>query len=234
MLVPVTIRHSFDVELVDHMGDDHRPLQAARTSTLGPESLDTGQGPGLTNRLIGDRHGVPFEHAVMSWLITAPIAVWREFMRHRMASYSEESARYRQLAPNFYIPPLGRLLLQTGKPMDYKFEPAEITQYGKMHSQMTYSYEIAYQAYLDMLAEDIAREVARLVLPVGIYSTAMVTMNLRALMNFLSLRVKAEGSMFPTNPQWEINQVANEMENQFAELFPIIHEKFVSNGRVCP
>lgn len=230
----IEVRSDFDVVLVDHLGTDHRPVQAARTSTQGPEALETGQGPGLTNRLIGDRHGVPFEHIVITWLLTIPIAVARELVRHRHSSISEESARYRQLRPVFYIPPRGRLFVQVGKAMDYHFEPATDLQYDRLSEALYLLYDYSYAKYESLLGSDIAREVARLVLPVGIYTTMMVTMNGRGLMNFLSLRVKSDASTYPTNPMWEINQVADQMENHFAELYPVIHTKFVENGRVCP
>jgi thymidylate synthase (FAD) len=85
-----------------------------------------------------------------------------------------------------------------------------------------------------MLAAGVAREVARGVLPVTIYSTAYVTMNARALMNFLSLRKKAEDSLFPSYPQREIEMVAEKYEEYFAQVMPITHEAFVANKRVSP
>ena len=85
-----------------------------------------------------------------------------------------------------------------------------------------------------MLEAGVAREVARIVLPVTIYSSAYVTMNARALMNFLSLRRKAEGSHFPSFPQREIEMVAEKYEEEFAKMMPITHASFVANGRVAP
>jgi thymidylate synthase (FAD) len=85
-----------------------------------------------------------------------------------------------------------------------------------------------------MLDAGVAREVARAVLPVNIYSSAYVTMNARAMMNFLSLRRKSEGSTYPSYPQREIEMVAEKYEDVFAELMPITHAAFVANGRVAP
>ena len=92
----------------------------------------------------------------------------------------------------------------------------------------------AYRSYLRMLDAGIAREVARMVLPVSIYSSAYVTLNARSLMNFLSLRRKAEGSHFPSYPQREIEMVAERYEEEWARLMPITHAAFVANGRVSP
>ena len=85
-----------------------------------------------------------------------------------------------------------------------------------------------------MLDAGVAREVARGVLPVTIYSSAYVTMNARALMNFLSLRRIAEGSHFPSYPQREIEMVAEKYEEHFQKLMPITHACFLKNGRVAP
>jgi thymidylate synthase (FAD) len=85
-----------------------------------------------------------------------------------------------------------------------------------------------------MLDAGVAREVARMVLPVSIYSSAYVTMNARGLMNFLSLRRKVEGSRFPSYPQREIELVAEAYEEQFARVMPLTHAAFEANGRVAP
>ena len=80
----------------------------------------------------------------------------------------------------------------------------------------------------------VAREVARAVLPVGLFSSMYVTMNARALMNFLSLRTSREGSHFPSYPQREIEMVAEKMEEHFARLMPLTHAAFEKSGRVAP
>jgi thymidylate synthase (FAD) len=85
-----------------------------------------------------------------------------------------------------------------------------------------------------MLDAGIAREVARGVLPTTIYSSAYVTMNARAMMNFLSLRRNVEGQRFPSFPQREIEMVAEQYEAAFAEVMPLTHKAFVENGRVAP
>jgi thymidylate synthase (FAD) len=85
-----------------------------------------------------------------------------------------------------------------------------------------------------MLTAGVAREVARAVLPVGLYSSMYVTMNARALMNFLSLRTSREGSHFPSYPQREIEMVAEKMEEHFARLMPLTHGAFEKSGRIAP
>jgi thymidylate synthase (FAD) len=85
-----------------------------------------------------------------------------------------------------------------------------------------------------MLDSGIAREVARAVLPVNIYSSMYVTMNARAMMNFLSLRTTREGTHFPSFPQREIEMVAEKMEEFFADKMPVTYAAFNKNGRVAP
>ena len=225
-MMDVQFRSDFDVTLIDTMGSDHRIVQAAKVSTLGAESLEVGESEGLISYLMRNRHGSPFEHGVMQWMISAPIFVWREFHRHRIASYNEESSRYKQLAPVFYNPPPHRPAKQVGKPGHYT-----LTNDGQRASlaagdMQRIQFE-AYRAYQRLLSEDVAREVARQVLPVSIYSTCYVTMNVRALMNFLSLR-NAPSAL------WEIRQVAAQIEETFSAAFPQTHAAFVAAGRVAP
>jgi len=93
---------------------------------------------------------------------------------------------------------------------------------------------VAYESYQRMLDAGIAREVARMVLPLSIYSSMYVTVNARSLMNFLSLRTKHPESTFPSFPQREIELVAEQMESAWATLMPLTHAAFAQNGRVAP
>jgi thymidylate synthase (FAD) len=155
-------------------------------------------------------------------------------MRHRIASYNEESGRYRELSPVFYIPNKARKLVQTGKTGHYVFVDGTDEQYATTVAAMKDAYRIAYESYKKMLDAGVAREVARAVLPVATYSSMYVTMNARALMNFLSLRTSREGSHFPSYPQREIEMVAEKMEEHFKKLMPLTYEAFEKSGRVAP
>lgn len=235
----ITFRSDVTVELVRASASDADVIFAARVSTAGEQTLedldaDPQRSAGLINYLMRDRHGSPFEHNSMTFFVRAPIFVWREHMRHRIASYNEESGRYRQLEPVFYIPSRVRPLIQVGKPGAYEFLPGTDEQYDLIEQDMRASCTNAYASYLRMLDAGIAREVARMVLPVSIYSSAYVTMNARSLMNFLSLRTKSEDSHFPSYPQREIEMVAEQYEDEWARLMPITHAAFLKNGRVAP
>src|SRR5580700_10391518 len=191
----ITFRSDMTVELVKHAASDADVIWAARVSTKGEQSLadvnaDAERSAGLINFLMRDRHGTPFEHSSMTFYVNAPIFVFREFMRHRTFSYNEESGRYRKLAPMFYVPGPQRKLVQTGKPGAYEFTDGTPQQHAVVSATVKQACHDAYAAYLTMLDAGVAREIARTVLPVGMYSSMYATCNARALMNFLALRTK--------------------------------------------
>jgi len=235
----ITFRSDVTVELVRAQAADADVLFAARVSTKGEQSLedvgaDAEKSRGLINYLMRDRHGTPFEHNSMTFYVQAPIFVFREFMRHRIASYNEESGRYRELRPVFYVPAPERRLIQQGKPGAYDFVEGTPEQHEVTVAATKRACEQAYAAYREMLDAGVAREVARGVLPVATYSSMYVTMNARSLMNFLSLRTKRPDSRFPSFPQREIEMVAELMEAEWARLMPLTHAAFEANGRVSP
>lgn len=237
--VEPTFRSDVTVELVRSSAKDADVIFAARVSTAGEQSIadvdsDATEATGLIRYLMRERHGSPFEHNSMTFLVTAPIFVWREHMRHRIASYNEESGRYRELKPVFYLPGRDRNLVQVGKTGHYEFTPGSDEQHALIESAMKHSCRVAYEAYQDMLDAGIAREVARMCLPLSIYSSAYVTVNARSLMNFLSLRTKSDDSTYKSYPQREIELVAERYEEEWATLMPITHAAFVANGRVAP
>ncbi|GAB3144281.1 FAD-dependent thymidylate synthase [Marisediminicola antarctica] len=238
----IQFRSDVTVELIRANATDADVLFAARVSTQGEqtlaaakdEDLDTSRSKGLINYLMRDRHGSPFEHNSMTFYVQAPIFVFREFMRHRIASYNEESGRYRELNPVFYVPGPERNLVQVGKPGAYDFLPGTTEQTELVQAEAKRVSTAAFESYQRMLDAGVAREVARIVLPLNIYSSMYVTMNARALMNFLSLRTKREGTQFPSYPQREIEMAAEQMEQRFAALMPLTYATFNENGRVAP
>ncbi|MYZ35064.1 FAD-dependent thymidylate synthase [Streptomyces sp. SID4917] len=384
-----SFRGDVTVELLKHSASDTDVLWAARVSTAGEQSLeevskDPERSKGLINFLMRDRHGSPFEHNSMTFFISAPIFVFREFMRHRVGwcvagdteitlesesgtlsrrtiadlhrlwhldagdrpqqvrcydeetltarrarivdviesgvkplirivtaagralratvdhavltpdgwrkagelttgdavlaeaternaapdvivsiaddgeemtydlsvegpwhnfladgivvhnSYNEESGRYRNLQPVFYVPAEDRKLVQQGRPGKYEFVPGSAAQQELTGRAMRDSYLQAYEAYQRMLAEGVAREVARAVLPVGLFSSMYATCNARSLMHFLGLRTQHEQAKVPSFPQREIEMVGERMEEHWAKLMPLTHAAFNANGRIAP
>jgi thymidylate synthase (FAD) len=216
-------------------------VSAARVSVLGSNILDRPlfdeADKGLIGYLMKNRHGTPFEHNMFKFFVHAPIFVFREFQRHRIGfSYNEQSGRYSELEGKFYLPPRDRNLVQHGKPGSYTFGPGTTTQYNTMVYDFCDLYEHAYAVYLRQLEAGVAKEVARMVLPVALYSSMYVTCNARSLMAFLSLRQqhKEGAAQFPSTPMHEINEIANQMERVFEFAMPITHAAFVANKYVGP
>jgi len=228
------------VTLIQHASDDVMVAAAAKVSTTGDEARDLerieeeGGISGLIRYLMKHRHGSPFEHGMMTFFVHAPIFVIRELQRHRIASYNEESGRYRELAPVFYVPGPDRALCQVGKPGHYEFVSGTPQQHELVQAEARRVCTDAYASYRRMLDAGIAREVARIVLPLTIYSSMYVTLNARSLMNFLSLRTARDDSHFPSYPQREIEMCAEQMETAWAALMPLTHAAFEANGRVAP
>ncbi|CAK7280519.1 Flavin-dependent thymidylate synthase [Streptomyces misionensis JCM 4497] len=236
----LTFRSDVTVELVKSSASDADVLFAARVSTAGEQSLDElkkdpERSKGLINYLMRDRHGSPFEHNSMTFFISAPIFVFREFMRHRVGwSYNEESGRYRELQPVFYVPDTARKLVQQGRPGKYVFVEGTPEQHAAVSGTLEESYRQAYASYRKLLDEGVAREVARSVLPVGLYSSMYATCNARSLMHFLGLRTQHELAKVPSFPQREIEMVGEKMEAQWAKLMPLTYAAYNANGRVAP
>jgi thymidylate synthase (FAD) len=178
--------------------------------------------------LVAKRHGTPFEHTWFKFHVRAPIFVFREWHRHRIGvSINEESARYSPLAGDFYVPEGEAWRKQVGKPGRYTYEPLSEEERYQWSAQLEGAYKGCYELYEDMMEAGVAKEIARLILPVGIYSQMIWSCNARSLMNFLSLRNDPQA-------QREIRLYAEAMEAEFARLMPVTHDEFVKNGRRAP
>lgn len=243
MTTEVKFTSELTVELIEFGGDDLRLVEAARVSTRGAMPADSTPeartlqpaDEGLIRRLMKDRHGSPFEQGWLQVRVHGPIFCFREWHRHRIGhSYNEESGRYTQLAPLFYETPAHRPLIQVGKPMDYKFEPAPMELQLERRDRQRASCRLAYATYEKDLEAGIAKEAARMCLPVSIYSSMYDSMNPRSIMSFLGLRTNHPEARFPSNPQWEIARLADQLEAIFAQLWPVTHKAFEANGRVAP
>lgn len=233
----ITYTDQMKVDLIDSMASDDAILRAMMVSTDGDgtvEEMTPEAKAGRINFLMANRHGSPFEHGSITFRVEAPIAVFREWHRHRVQSFNEMSGRYTVLPPKFYIPAPERPLVQQGKPGHYEFVPGNAEQYRLMYTGIERQCRNAYGEYEAMMEAGIAKEVARGVLPVYTFSVMYVTANPRAWMHFLSLRTKDEDSMFPSFPMWEIEQCADKVEAALHHLMPLTMTAFGANRRVAP
>jgi len=215
------------VRLDAALADDLSVVNAARVSFgVRRDALDD-RDRGLVGFLVRERHGSPFEHNAFRFHVRCPIFVAREWFRHRIGSFNELSGRYTQLPEAFYVPAADDVRTQVGKPGSYAFEPVEPALAEQTRERMRAAYDAAYASYAALLGAGIAKEVARAVLPVGIYTEFYWTVNARSVMNFLSLRA-AE------NAQREIRRYAEAVEQLFAARMPLTHDAFVANDRTAP
>lgn len=218
--------HGF-VRLDDAMASDLSVANSARVSFAKRKDVLDDSDEGLIRFLLRERHGTPFEHNSFRFHIRCPLFVAREWMRHRVGSFNEESARYHQLEGDFYVPAPEDVRTQVGKPGSYTFEPVEPAVAEEVRSQLGQAYAGAYALYLELIERGLAKELARCVLPMGTFTQFYWTVNARSLMNFVSLRA-AETA------QLEIRRYAEAVESFFAELMPITYAAFMANGRLAP
>lgn len=244
MPTEVKFKSAIDVELIQSMGGDYMVVAAARVSTSGREALQYAQAgledgnAGLINYLMKMRHGTPFEHSSMTFFVSAPIFVWREWHRHRIGfSYNETSARYKQLEPVFYLPDRERPMMKVdgwkpGRPRFLRCD--DDAKYERLIERLTRDYSQCYADYEANLEDGFDPGLARDCLPVGIFSDCWVTTNPRALMSFLSLRTHCPDAKFVSYPLYEIEVAADACEQIFKAGWPLTHKAFVENGRVAP
>lgn len=227
-VVPV-LDHGF-IYMVDYMGDDVAIEQAARVS-YGWGTRSVSQTEGLIRYLDRHRHTSPFEMGELKFHAKLPISVARQWVRHRTASLNEYSARYSILSKEFYIPDADSINIQStnnkqGRGAAVSAEEAALVQ--KVFSDNA---ERNYEDYLFLLNDDgngkpmdpdrpqIARELARNVLPVNIYTEWYWKVDLHNLFHFLSLRMDPHA-------QLEIRKYADVMAGMINDAFPLSYKAF--------
>jgi len=208
--------HGF-VRLVDHMGSDLSVARAARVSydAAWRAGEDQGSDAKLINYLWKNRHTTPFEAATFTFEIKAPIFVFRQWHRHRTWSFNELSARYRELPEEFYVPKPE----QIGKPSKDNKQGRDLEEVSPVWaaSQIANIQEacaLSFEAYRNLLAMEVPRELARSVLPLSTYSHMFATVDLLNLLKFLTLRCDSHA-------QYEIRVYAETMRELIRPIVPV-------------
>ncbi len=205
------------------MGSDLSVVNAARVSFNQKSEVLSERDAGLINFLMKNRHTSPFEHCQISFLVTAPIFVAREWHRHRTQSYNEVSGRYTELQPKFYAPDHERPLVQVGKPGAYTFVPAEDSNvHIQLLADMRFACQTSWDIYQLSLERGVAKEVARMVLPVTIYTSWYATANLLNWCKFVGLRSDDQAL-------YEIRMLAYQVRDKLKDLFPVTMETWEKN-----
>ena len=207
------------VRLVDFMGGDQGVVDAARVS-YGGKSRGAEADRKLIDYLMKHSHMTPFEHSVFKFHVKCPIFVMRQWIRHRMASYNEISARYTEVKDEFYVPAKWRA-------QDVKNKQGSVAAPTLDHAALTRKFEAQVKAslecYRELLSAGVARELARMILPVNAYTEFYWTINARSLMNFVTLRADKHA-------QWEIQQYGEATASVFKSRMPWTYEAFLRHA----
>ena len=200
--------------LPHHTPADWMPVAAARVSHAANEK--TGHDPEADRKLMGflarHRHMTPFEHQSVTFRVVAPLFVFREWHRHRTQAYNEISMRYTS-------DPVGKLYrpqewrVQKGKDKQSSAGTLDEHKAGKADQLLRDAYAVALDSYSELIALGVAREQARIVVPVGNYSEMYATANLRNWAAFCALRCASSA-------QWEIRQYADAINDMLVQLWP--------------
>ena len=209
------------VRLESCMGGDQAVLRSARVS-YGSESTDGERDKKLICYLLSHDHGTPFEHTAFTFHVKLPIFVARQWIRHRIGvSFNEVSARYTEAKDEFYIPKVWRAQDTKNKQGSHEANLNHWT----LSSILEDASEGAMNNYRALLAHGVAREMARLVLPVNFYTEWYFTCNARSLINFIRLR--SDG-----HAQWETRQYSHAMSFIFREIMPWSFEAMLNEMAV--
>lgn len=175
----------------------------------------------LLRYLYEHKHSTPFEFAGLTIEVKAPIVVFREWHRHRTQSYNEQSARYTALPDDNYIPTLDRLMMVNAGTSNRQASGAGTAQLTGCDAlswlaDLADVYDHAERVYQRGLAIGVAKELARLPVPVARYSRMRATTDLRNWLGFMTLRSTLKGP----GAQWEIRQYADALGGLLTERFP--------------
>lgn len=203
------------VRLIEFMGGDQRAVESARVS-FGSVSKGEAADRKLIEYLLEHGHFSPFEHSVFQFHIKCPIFVARQWMRHRIASYNEISARYTEVHDEFYFP--SEFRAQDRSNRQGSLQSSSLDQ-AKMKEIYDRAIKSAYASYKELLDAGAAREMARMVLPVAQYTEFHWTINARSLLNFINLRADSHA-------QWEIRRYAEAIQEMFREKMPWTWEAY--------
>ncbi|MBN1826540.1 MAG: FAD-dependent thymidylate synthase [Candidatus Eisenbacteria bacterium] len=216
MQIPVLDRGF--IRVVECVGGDEAVVRSARVS-FGQETKGEEKDRKLIRYLLTHGHETPFEHAVFQFHVKCPLFVARQWLRHRWSSFNEISGRYTVFDDEeYYVPDRIRVQENVNKQGSEVADVPE-EEHRAFGERIRAETERAIAGYRGLLEEGIAKELARIVLPLNMYTQFYWTVNARSLMNFLKLRCDAHA-------QYEIRQYADRLRDLFREKMPWTAEVF--------
>jgi thymidylate synthase (FAD) len=215
---PIPVLDYGFVQLLDVMGDDEGIEEAARVSyQAGTRKVSDTRG--LLRYLLRHRHTTPFEMAAIKLRVKLPIFVERQFIRHRMASTNEMSARYSELPEEFYVPEPDQVCHQDKKNKQGRAEAFSFDAAQGFRRLCSVKGAEAFGDYRLVLHHGLARETARINLPLSTYTMKVWSTDAHNLLHFLALRLDAHA-------QYEIRVYAEAIARIVADWLPITWEAF--------
>lgn len=219
--------HGF-VRLVDYMGSDISIVRAARVSY--DADWRTGESEKSDEKLISylvrNRHTSPFESVIFTFEIKCPIFIVRQWHRHRTWSYNEVSARYTRLPEEFYVPEANHMLTQNQNNKQ-GVSNIIIDDAEWLRNQIIQLSINQFDTYKRLLQAGLARELARMVLPLNTYTRFFGTVNLHNLFHFLKLRLHPHA-------QWEIREYAQALFNLCEPICPVAFREWAKTEEHIP
>lgn len=209
------------IRLVDHMGSDLSVVRSARVSydAAWRSGEDEKGDAKLIQYLWKNGHTTPFEAVTLTFDVKAPIFVYRQWHRHRTQSYNEVSARYTELPAEWYVPKPEQIGVQStsskqARDLVMARDKAEIYARERQIAGYDDVCRAAYYNYQYLISRGWPRELARMCLPVSMYSQMFATMNLLNCFNFLRLRLHPHA-------QYEIRVYAEAMLELIEPVAPV-------------
>src|SRR5574344_238060 len=210
------------VRLVDYFGGDQRIVQSARVS-YGEGTKTVSQDGALIDYLLRHQHTSPFEQVVMTFHLKMPIFVARQWVRHRTGRMNEVSGRYSIMKDEFYVPSAENIAPQsTDNKQGRASEPMPKEQAEKIRKTIEEGEEAAYKSYSALVEQGLAREIARIDLPLALYTEFYWEMDLHNLFHFLKLRLDGHA-------QYEIREYAKVILEMCRAVAPMATTSFVNN-----
>ncbi|MFO8065785.1 MAG: FAD-dependent thymidylate synthase [Spirochaetota bacterium] len=207
------------VRLVDYLGGDERIVQAARVS-YGAGTKTFREDRGLIRYLMRNEHTSPFEQVVLTFHVKMPIFVARQWIRHRTARVNEISGRYSVMEQEFYVPEGKNIAKQSeSNRQGREREAVDPAAQREVAEKLATDQQQAYEAYQSLLDQGLAREIARINLPLSLYTEMYWQIDLHNLFHFLKLRMDAHA-------QFEIRAYGLVMYSILQRVCPIACEAF--------
>ena len=210
------------VRLVDYFGGDQRIVQSARVS-YGEGTKSVSQDGALIDYLLRHQHTSPFEQVVMTFHVKMPIFVARQWVRHRTGRMNEVSGRYSIMKEEFYVPEAEKVAPQSKDNKQGRASEAfDSETANKIINQLEEGQKSAYENYSELLDAGLAREIARINLPLSLYTEFYWEMDLHNLFHFLKLRLDSHA-------QYEIRVYAEVMLEMCKKVAPMATESFINH-----